>query len=70
MRDFRELVLETVEEDLVRGDDGYYVLLPVRYDGSFGPQALRIIADELDRRNEGWHAQVVAYLDAQREEEE
>lgn len=67
MSGFRYRVLESVEADIVAGDDGYYVYWPEGR-GFLGADALRIIADELDRRNEEWHAQVVADLGAQREE--
>lgn len=71
MRPFRDLVLEAVEDDIVDGDDrglGLYVLHPNTYTGALGPEALRIIADELERRSEGWRERVREDLKARARE--
>jgi len=44
--------------DFVTGDDGYVVYWPSRVVGALGPDQLRWLADELDKRNAAWDAVV------------
>lgn len=45
--------------DFVVGDDGFVVFWPQgALQGAMNPWMLRMIADEIDRRNEAWQAQV------------
>lgn len=54
------------EGEIVAGDDGLYVYWPKGWNGgAFSAWVLRGLADELDRRNAPWDAQVQAYFDAQ-----
>lgn len=46
------------EGEFVTGDDGYVVYWPNRCPGAFNAWTLRVFADELDRRNAAWDAQV------------
>ena len=52
----RDKLIKKVDEhkDIVMGDDGYYVFWPIRNNGALNANDLRIIADELDKRNEDW----------------
>ena len=43
-----------IVSDFVTGEDGFVVFWPERRLGAFSAEVLRIIADELDRRNAGW----------------
>lgn len=54
----RQAVLRVVEPDLVTGEDGYQVYWPHKAAGFLRSQDLRVIAEELDRRNEPWDRQV------------
>lgn len=49
-------VIDYVEkaDEFVTGDDGYVVFWPHRNSGCLPAYILRIIADELDRRNAEW----------------
>lgn len=60
-------VLRAVEDDLIRAEDGYFVFWPMHTRGFLRPGDLRIIADELDKRNRLWHDKVVRDLDARRD---
>ncbi len=53
---YRDKLINKVDEhkDIVMGDDGYYVFWPIRNHGALLANDLRIIADELDKRNEDW----------------
>ena len=44
--------------DFVTGDDGFVVFWPGAGRGAFEAWHLRIIADELDKRNAPWAAQI------------
>ena len=39
-------------KDFVAGDDGYYVFWPTTNKGAYTARDLRVLAVELDRRNE------------------
>ena len=54
-------------DDIITGDDGFAVYWPERWvHGAFSAHDLRAIADELDRRNAPWAAEVEAYFDQQK----
>lgn len=46
------------EGEFVTADDGYVVYWPNGCPGAFNAWTLRAFADELDRRNAAWDAQV------------
>ena len=48
--------------DLVTGDDGFVIFWPVTNKGGFTAHDLRMIADELDRLNAKWSAEIDAYF--------
>ena len=52
----RDNIIRKLDErnDIIMADDGYYVFWPVRNHGYITANTLRIIADELDKRNEDW----------------
>lgn len=51
------------EGEIIAGDDGLYVYWPTGFSGgALSAWVLRGLADELDRRNEAWHAQVEEYF--------
>jgi hypothetical protein len=49
-------------KDFIAGDDGYYMYWPTTNLGAYTAHNLRIIADELDRKNKPWDDQVQAYF--------
>lgn len=51
--------------DFVTGDDGFVVFWPEGQRGAFEAWHLRIIADELDRRNAPWAAQIDQFFAGQ-----
>jgi len=55
--DYKKHILSCVEDDLNYSDDGYYHYFGSGH-GYLSADALRIIADELDRRNEDWDKQM------------
>jgi hypothetical protein len=58
---YRDRVLRMSEErdEFVTGDDGYVIYWPASFTGGgYNSAELRILADELDRRNEAWDKQV------------
>lgn len=68
-RDYRILVIERVDAANEIGplDDGFLYYFPSGY-GGLSAEVLRIIADELDRRNAGWNASIEAYFESQKGE--
>ena len=51
--------------DFVTGDDGFVAFWP-NCNGSLSATDLRTIADELDRRNAPWAAEIEAYFNQQK----
>jgi hypothetical protein len=54
-------IIDLIEarDEFIMGDDGYVVFWPEGYRlGAFPSWVLRAIADELDRRNAAWDAQI------------
>ncbi len=50
--------------EFVTGDDGFVVYWPTKeFGGSYTAYDLRTLADELDRRNAAWEADIKAYLE-------
>lgn len=64
--EYKKLIIAKVTErkEFIRCEDGF-----VRFDpngpGWLSAEALRVIADELDRQNAGWVAEIDAYFAAQ-----
>lgn len=54
----RILTLADLRGDFVTGDDGFVVWWPFAGYGSLTAFDLRALADELDRRNATWEAQI------------
>jgi type IV secretory pathway VirJ component len=56
-------IIKMLEEqgELVTGDDGFVYYWPSK-NGALSAHDLRIIADELDRRNARWEAEITAYF--------
>lgn len=48
--------------DLVQGDDGFWIYWPTRSMGAVSAHELRYIADELDRMNAPWQADIDRYF--------
>lgn len=49
---------------MVQGDDGFWVFWPTENKGGWSATALRVIADELEKRNEPWRKKIEADLRA------
>ena len=56
------MIPDHILEDIIPGDDGYYIFWPIN-GGAFTAHNLREIADELDRLNAPWDAEVKRYFD-------
>lgn len=54
---FRQQVVKSVESDFVAAEDGYFYWFPSP-GGMMSEEALRVVADELQKRNAKWDAQV------------
>lgn len=56
-------LITTIDQnkELVTGDDGFVYYWPNK-NGALSSHDLRIIADELDKRNAGWEAEINAYF--------
>jgi hypothetical protein len=50
--------------DFVAGDDGYFIWWPSGMNGGLSAELLRLLADELDRRNAEHDAALVAYFES------
>lgn len=63
----REKILEKANfnKDIYQEVDGFYVYGPTVFRGFMQSYHLRIIADELDRRNEPWQQHLDHYLSDQ-----
>jgi hypothetical protein len=64
--DYRQRVIRMTNErnEFIPGDDGMFVYWPNRPDmGALTPADLRILADELDRLNAGWQAELDKYME-------
>lgn len=55
-------LLDMAADDLLQDVDGFYYYFPKPNGGSLSPWMLRAIADELDRRNAPWDAQIEQYF--------
>lgn len=58
----RLILLVEEREDFVRDVDGYVYFAPNRANGHLSASMLRALADELDRRNAPWDAQINQYF--------
>ena len=58
-------VIALAEPDFVTAEDGFVVWWPTKVGGFHEAWSLRAIADELDRRNADWAAQIEAYFSGQ-----
>jgi len=45
-------------KEFVTGEDGYVVYWPAKLGGAYSSWVMRLIADELDRRNADWDRQM------------
>lgn len=59
-------VIAVCESDFVQGDDKNVVFWPLETRGVYTSQVLRIIADEMDRRNALWISKMVDEVIASR----
>ena len=61
-------IIQTADKwgEFVTGDDGFVYWWPDSKRGCFNPFALRVLADELDRRNEPWKKQIDEYFEQQK----
>jgi hypothetical protein len=59
--EYIERLLEVVDKDILQEVDGMYYYFPTGT-GMLASHGLRIIADELDRRNKDWNEQINKYL--------
>lgn len=50
-------------DDIILGDDGFYVFWPTTTKGAFAPHNLRQIADLLDEMNEPWRKDIEEYFE-------
>ena len=48
--------------DFVTGDDGFVCFWPAKVLGAFTSHNLRVIADELDKRNKAWEEDIEKYF--------
>lgn len=55
-------------DEIVTGDDGYKIYWPRPNGGGFDSKTLREIADELDRLNAAWDADVQNFFNQQASE--
>ena len=55
-------------EDFLAGDDGFVVFWPIPTRGGFTAHDLRLIADELDRRNAKWSAEIDVHFAREQQE--
>jgi hypothetical protein len=51
------------DPDIICGDDGFFVYWPTEHRGAYSPHHLRMIADELDRRNKDWEEELNKYFE-------
>lgn len=60
------MLIATAEQEgeLPTGPDGFVVYWPHGCNGAFNAWTLRLFADELDRRNAAWEAQIEAHFAA------
>ena len=56
--EYSKQIINRAEQDFVTGEDGFIMYCPSRNAGAHNAQVLRILADELDSRNEWWEEQV------------
>lgn len=59
--EYAERLLEVVDKELLQEVDGFYYYFPSGT-GMLTSHGLRIIADELDKRNADWNEQINKYL--------
>lgn len=59
----RCLNIHRERNDLIQGDDGFYVYWPLEPCGYICAHQLRWIADELDRLNEPWQKHLNEYFE-------
>lgn len=51
------------DNDIIQGDDGYYVYWPIKNKGCLDAWELRLIADYIDELNEPWDKQMREYFE-------
>lgn len=60
--EYWQRVITMAQRDFIAFEDGYLRYWPDKINGALSAADLRIIADELDRRNAPWDAQVNSYF--------
>ncbi len=66
--EYKKELIAKAELDFINGDDGYWHYWPTGH-GYLTACQLRIIADELDKRNEPWHNSMEEYFKNQRDKQ-
>ncbi len=59
---YKARVVASAEKDMTKDDGGYVVFWPTANKGCYSAWDLRIIANELDRRNKDWDDYVNSYF--------
>lgn len=63
-KEYINRVIEISSRDFVCGEDGFYYWWPCPHGrGALDSADLRIIADEMDRRNSKWQKQINEYFE-------
>lgn len=60
--EYKRRLLEVVDSQLIQEVDGFYYYFPEN-GGFITSHGLRIIADELDRRNKDWDDEITKYCE-------
>lgn len=61
----RIIAMTDERKEFIHLEDGYLYFAPDGSHGALSPWALRALADELDRRNAPWDAQIEQYFSTQ-----
>jgi len=69
--EFAQKIISKIEEhgDFITMDDGFVHYYPENSRGSLCEESLRVIADELERRNKTWNENIQEYFSKQEEPE-
>jgi hypothetical protein len=57
-----EELIERAASDFITGDDGWVVYWPKDSNGALSAWQMRVIAEELDRRNAQWDTEVAEHF--------
>lgn len=58
-------IIGRLANDIIVGDDGYYIFWPTSGAGAFEAWNLRLVADILDELNKPWDNQINEYFNEQ-----